>query len=589
MGTRIHIGNISQRLHDNKESFEARIAKYGTITKPLELFSKPIGDHYFGFVTMDIEPARFEQLKKSLNGVLYMGMKLSVDRAKPDYAERSALDNSRPDALKSERLNRERIARARDERIKDANTRYQQNSVTGEIVPRNTVSSTNASLGYRLSAHTHNNASGNTKNSAPTTDLVGPKSYSTDTTPKRAFFNTAGAGEVIRGRMRKTPRPAAHFIKRQQTMRILVNGELRTFKSYKTKLWGIEKNKTVKDLTWKYDGVWRSGDNHVVERVTRCGISGRQAAEYGKDIESTEAEDPEFSDDLRKNQSVLAGLLDKYDFDKPMELDDANDGDDEVITDHKGRRTVIRYDYEGEGGEVQDDVHHYDEHKAEEIINRNAENLVRPTEEVYYDEDDEGNELDMDAIGRAYTTEALNERYKDEHRDETKEENEKQEDKEEEKEDNSDHDTEFVPTFGSLNNTETLRSLFNPETQTGFKLALSDEDEDVEVEDNEEEQKQLLAQIQQKLREDHLRLQSHKYGLFWSHFESPFLQTQTQLSKVGAVGEAIKLPEIEVTSGRDNTGYEEWFYSVRGEVTAECKKKRKDAVRLMRKKMKTGV
>ena len=48
---------------------------------------------------------------------------------------------------------------------------------------------------------------------------------------------------VIRGTLRKSPRLGLAL--KQQTLRILINGELKTFKCYKTKLWGIEKIKLL--------------------------------------------------------------------------------------------------------------------------------------------------------------------------------------------------------------------------------------------------------------------------------------------------------------------------------------------------------
>ena len=110
-----------------------------------------------------------------------------------------------------------------------------------------------------------------------------------------------------------------------------------------------------------------------------------------------------------------------------------------------------------------------------------------PTKETYYDEDDEGNEIELDEFNNKYTTEAIKSNYDKDHND-----------IEVEREDNDDdEEEEFIPTFGApkpnTNNTETLRALFNPTTSNttiqptsiadngSFKLGLQDDDEDLDT------------------------------------------------------------------------------------------------------------
>ena len=244
-------------------------------------------------------------------------------------------------------------------------------------------------------------------------------------------------GEIIKGRHRVTKRPHIHFAKGHQTLRILINGELKQIQGYKTKLWGMEKHKTARDLTWKYhNGTWRSGDDHIIEKNTtvkirdpiiggpqpiECGIDGEKADNYGADIE-VDSEENELKEERNKNTAVLASLFTNYDFDKPMDLSDVDDnGIDEkdIIYDSKGRRKVNRYDYEIEGKEDDDegDVSKYniDSKKAKELIDSYKQISERPKEEIYFDEDDEGNELDLDALGKQYTTEAISEKYDEDH------------------------------------------------------------------------------------------------------------------------------------------------------------------------------
>ena len=86
---------------------------------------------------------------------------------------------------------------------------------------------------------------------------------------------------------------------------------------------------------WKYiNGEWRSGDDHIIEKVT-CGISsGQQAENYGKDNIIIDKEDNSGNklssidndndndndkEEIDKNKSILASMFDSYDFDKPIE------------------------------------------------------------------------------------------------------------------------------------------------------------------------------------------------------------------------------------------------------------------------------
>ncbi|ABN66378.2 putaative nucleolar protein required for 60S ribosome biogenesis [Scheffersomyces stipitis CBS 6054] len=648
---RIHIGNVSPKLFENQTTLSTRLSKFGTVVKELELFTKPLQDHYFGYITLKITPSSYDKLKAAFNGVLFMGMKLTVAIAKVSFQDRLAKDLTRNDEKKSERLKRAKIKESRDKRISEAETMYPVNSITGALLTTSgTITAPNQSAqGYSISAHTYNDISGNTKNKAPSKSLVGTQSYGAWTSSRSYPYtqensHTAGGSELIPGRHRVTKRKNHTF---SQTLRILVNGELKTFKCYKTKLWGLEKNKTVKDLTWKYaNGVWKSGDDHIVERVRKvkindnylggpsaveCGINGDGAAAYGgnsiRDVDDNEdmSEQEDLTKEAMKNKSVLASLFDKFDFDRPMEVEEDTHGIDkeDIVVDKKGRRKVIRYDYEIEGGledhdESDNSEDKVDISKADAIITSYTSNIERPQEEVYYDEDDEGNELDLDGLGKQYSTEAIVEKYNEEHAFEIVKSDFKEpesgvvefdDDPEEvvekpsEPADEESSEDEFVPTFGqssvsSTNNTEVLRSLFNPgnteeviETGSGFKLALDENDDDIDEDRamDEDQQQALLEQIRNKQEEDAVRERSTKFGLFWPHLDSPFLSTQSQISKIGAIGDHIKLPgekdEVVVaTKEGEESPYEKWFWENRGELSRECKRRRRDVLRVFKKK-----
>lgn len=678
---RIHIGNISAQLAENGSRLESRLANFGKITKPLLFHTKPINDYFFAFVEIEGSEKQFEKLRTSLHGVVFMGRKLTVSLAKPDFEKAWQRDSRRPGPSKREVQILQGIALARSLRVAESETNVPSNSILRIPIGKTSViGANNSSMGYFKSAHTTGNASGNTKNKSPAHDLIGYKSYGSSLKPRsqntQQYSRTSGGGEIVKGRIRKTARPDSYFARKEQTLRILINGELKQIRCYKTKLWGVEKNKTARDLTYRfYNNAWRSGDDHIVERVVRavpeksCGVDGEEAAKYGKNLvhendEQSEGEESEFGEEKAKSASVLAKLLTSYDFDKPVALED--ESDEETVTyDSKGRKSVEQFDYEAAG------VVEFDNSASTEATDVNAQALLddlrasgQPAEEVYYDEDDEGNDLDFDALGLRYATEAIKETYDEEHKSGNRENgggakdslaqksadhesghdsgNKKHQTDEggdsssgDSSESGSGSDSESgtssdtdsgsssgcasssssssdsvsgkestpelmpsfaLPSFGQpASNTETLRSLFNLEKSSGFSLALDEDDIDESHQIAEQERLQLLEQIKskQKTHVDEISsaARANRFGLFWTHFESPFLQTQTQLSKIGHVGENVKLPgeddgEIQIRDDGhgEEDAYERWFWSVRGEVGRECKRRKRDVVRMFKKK-----
>lgn len=612
---RIHIGNISPKLKENSNLLEQRISKFDLkMVSSLEFHTKPIATKYFAYTTVLASPQNFNKFKTSLNGVQFMGLKLSIELAKPSYQERfHHLLKKKSKQLEQDEIKLGKIAKSRFNRLAELHTNYPTNPITSTIVtaPKPTT--------YSVSQHTFNNTSANTKNPPPSHRLDGSKSYGATLDNLNFKYRDGSAHSLVKGVHRRKARKDL----RLQTLRILVNGELKIFKFYKTKLWGIEKNKTARDLTWRYDAKmgWKSGDDHLIEGVSRkpCGINGEQALKYGDENASHVEESARGGDDLtdeddgdnetQKNKAILASLLNNYDFDKPVDLEEEKNVDmDEVEIDPKGRKTVKHYDYEIEGKAGDDN----DEEESGNKIDRNkaisalnSEKLVKPVKEVYYDEDDEGNEVDFDTLKPTFVAEKevgevdTNENHAQE-----------QERINEGGDQNQDEDEEFIPSFGApaSNTTETLRSLFNPTTsnnqpqlqQSTFKLALSDDDNDIDesktVQDKQKQQKeqeQLLTQIRQRKQEEsshNLQQQrQNQYGLFWPHFESPFLSTQSQLAKIGNLAESgFNLPLLSNVADGDGkegeTGYEKWFWSMRGEFTRECKRRKRDLMRIMRKK-----
>lgn len=710
---RIHIGNILPKLKESADALSTRLAKFGKIVSPLEFHTKAVGEYFFAYVDLELNDKDLDKLKVALNGILYMGRKITIGLAKAGFQEAWQKDHGRPGPAEKEIQNKSGIAAARDMRIKESSALGHCNSVSmAPLVKTSLIGANNSSMGYMKSAHMFNDMSGNTKNKSPSHSLVGQKSYGSTLVPKGSFTHQylwfSGHGDVVKGRVRKTARPAAYFVRKQQTMRLLINGELKQIKCYKTKLWGVDQ-KSALDLTYRYvDGVWKSGDDHVVERSTgsrkqvlefsldKCGISGDQAQVYGSialaapapGMELGAPEDADTLDEERtKNANVLAKLFTTFDFNKEteIEMDDASD-EDAVTYDSKGRKTVQRFDFETQGTVAADASDNEDNDVGEmAIIEEYKTSTERPPEEVYYSESDEGNDIDMDALQKLYTTEAIKTQYDEEHEEdeedevddedeepekeaesaEIDEENIEEEKIEEEKNEksmdvepeanvssssesedsddsdsgsdsddsNSDSDSDsdsdsepeiehknqqdktveetaadsdseedLMPKFTAPqtnSTTEHLRSLFNlglnQETTPGFSLAVPEDDIDEDKQAQEEAERQkLLDQIKKKQEEERENQEQkltnkRKVGLFWSHFESPFLQTQTQLSKIGHVGQKIKLPgekedeALENVEGEEDD-YEKWFWSMRGTIGRECKKRKREVTRNMKKR-----
>ena len=588
---RLRIGNISTALAEKPDLLSSRIAKFGSIIDNLDLHTKPTHDHYFAFITVEFPDKGFQKLKASLAGAVFMGRKLSVDIAKPDYHQRWLKDSQRPDEKHDARQRQFQIHLARQERIKESQTLYHINRFDNSIVQKPPRTS------YMLSHHTFNNISGNTKHQPPTQTLHGDGSYGALTKGKPIVglltSRTSGGGEFCKGRMRTTPR--SKLAQKLQTMRILINGKPTQIKAFKTKLWGYEKNKTVNDLTWNYsDGKWISGDNHVLERVQSVHHKNEQA------------EGTDLKEEIEKNTSVLASFLSGYDFEKPVELLEDNEEEtvsgiskQDIIVDTKGRKKVTHFDYEIEGNGVNDDEEAVPiSSEARRQLELFKESAGGPVKEQYFDEDDESDfdiealkkteeqDGDVEVVPEAQSTENIQAGAETVVTKKSPEPTTKQPQAEVESDEPSQPQSQAQPT------TEALRTLLNPQNESsGFKLALSEEDEDVDSDHiiDSSEQAQLLEQIKQKqqqLRESGHGVQSKVRGLFWPHFDSPFLQSQSQLSKIGALAETVTLlgenePDIE---GRDGESpFEKWFWSKRGEIGRECKRRKRDVARAFKK------
>ena len=536
---RLHVGNISHQLAQNSAALEQRLSRYGEIIKPIELHSKPVGDFYFGYMTMKLTPKELEKLKTSFNKVLFMGRKISISVAKPWYQERLK-ERNQVDYRYLEM--RDKVCRSRAERIKEAQTAYPMNNLSGELLLRNQYAANCSSMGYLKSCHTFNNTSANTKSTPPSHNLVGRLSYGALTNASypstHQYSRISGGGEVIKGRHLKSKRKPEQL--RKQTRRILVNGELKQLKQWKTKLWGLEKNKSPLDLTWRYhNGSWWSGTNHIIENTS-----------IGQNVDFSS--DEEAQEERNKNSSVMEKFLAEHDFSKPIDLSDKDD-------DLEAQNDKNDFDYEIQGKTLAQEPDHETEETNELPPSPNADNEAKPgATETDIRPNNARQDYDI-------TTSQVS---------------------------ISEKSTEPVghtnPQSHQVNATDTLRAAFNPTEK--FLLNISDDDIDESKVTSEEEQRKILDNIK-KSRHDNGIVSgystSKKFGLFWPHTDSAFLHSLSQLLKLGTFKSHVKLPgentTVEISSGEEPP-YEKWFWSIRGEFSAECKRRRRDTLRSFKKR-----
>lgn len=365
--------------------------------------------------------------------------------------------------------------------------------------------------------------------------------------------------EIIKGRERKSRRKGI----KSMTLRVNFNGTLKVVKCKKTKLWGYEKNKKARDLVYRFlNGAWRDGNEHIVERLSTIQLKqggnnltievqrdDNQILEAAVDKEDEEME-------MEKNSKVLASILGKFDFDKP--LDYKEEVDEFGGSDYEYNKSDLESD--------QDDfVMDSANLKDIEYVKEGEFSKYSPQKPKVYDED-EDDDTDL-YTQQTYITENF-----------TKTQSQQSEDEKMEVDDDSEE--EFIPTFGqdpepkdkpevkllegTVSNTETLRSLFTTDEPKTFNLI--EEDDDIDHSIPVPEQIQLptvspLASIAPK---------KNKRALFFAHLDSPFLVAQTQLSKL-----------------EQPVNFENWdttFWEKRAEWTQECKRRKRDVLRQMRKK-----
>lgn len=328
---------------------------------------------------------------------------------------------------------------------------------------------------------------------------------------------------VIPGRVRKSPRSKVQM--RNITFRLNVNGSLKVYKCYKTKLWGYEREKDVKDLVSKFvNNKWRNGEDHIVDRLdySRAKRSVGSMVEDDSPEQHEDAEVIDEKEEMNKVKNVLAGVLDEFEFDKPLQLSD--DEGNEIPLYQKSK--------------IQDANADADE---ESMLPNNKEPDQANEDDEEQEEEDEAEDEDEDEPIPTFT---------------------------------NGPSAETPPNDGTVSNTETLRSLFNPEgtePTSSFKLiAESDEDIDHQMDEEVEQVTVTTQEIQQMERPVQNK---EKHHLFFPHFDSPFMVGQTMLSKLKTSDVMEKLSD-----------WEDRFWENRGDWTKELKRRRRDALRHLNKR-----
>lgn len=559
---RLHIGNVSELLARSPELLEDRLLKFGNVVKPLELRTKPIQEFYFGYITLELDSNQLKKLKSTMSGVVFMGRKLKIEEARENYTERFAAGTA-SEKDKKHSTERQKINESRMLRIEESRSNEFLNTISGAMVHSTYCAPNDSSSGYMKSCHTFKELSGNTKSKPPVTSLIGKKSYGALTKPEEVWANQysymSGRGEVIKGRHRTSQRQASQL--RNQTLRILVNGSLKQIKGYKTKLWGIEKNKHVSDLTYCFeDGVWKSGLNYIVER-----------------LENDNGVAENTNDERDKDRNILASILQNEEFEKPIALSDIDDEENDVY-DHElyGELNEPVLNQNDTSETFEESTGAITENASQKGINERTETDIELDVTSTNNSDQESRSLHENDVN----TRTLS----------------LQEESTFQSKETSNLTLIFAPSqnkeMASLktleSGTEALRGLFD--SNEGFKLGAKGDDIDEKQIPDPSEQKDLLNHILREKEPISSLQPATKFGLFWPHFDSPYLFSQSQLSKVGGPKDEPKLPQEELdVEKRDElsnteSSYEKWFWKNRGNFTRDCRRRQRDVMRAFKKR-----
>lgn len=474
---RLHIGSISAQLAQDPSTLETRLAKYGSIIKPLELHQKPTAVDYFGYVTVSLSNTSFGQLKSALNGVKFKGSVLSVAEARPDWKQRWEADHAASTGKNAVKLTKDQAIR-----------KYER--------------------------------------------------------PNREI-------DVIPGRERTTKRRN----KTQMTVRVIIGDRKKIVQWNKKKLWGFMKEKQLEHLVAEYaHGKWRDHNGDIVETVDmtvkpvkkistlQSSTTTKAAGAETTTVNEEEEEDEEMKEERERNLNILESMFggagsDEQSAPMPMRMDDSEESDWEALTSKKSKITADP-----------------DFADPEEFIEPQEEKKAEPESEEVEEES-----------SASSSSSSSSEESQSESESESEDEAEKQ----------KEEDTE-----PKKNSTSTLRALFNPtEEATPFSLFGGGDDEDIDediVMDDPIETPVIIHEAPKPSEKAQQPAAARVYastskGLFFPHFDSPFLNSQSQVA--GLAKFAL-----------DKEAWEKEFYEQRGEWNRTLRRRRRDVVRQIQKK-----
>jgi nucleolar protein 8 len=380
---------------------------------------------------------------------------------------------------------------------------------------------------------------------------------------------------VSKGRLRKTPRKTEL---KNLTIRVNINGKLKIIKCKKDKLWGVDKNRKIKDLTYRFiAGEWRDGNDHVVDRLTNKVIVFGDNITVQNDKGDKNIDDEvqqELLNEQDRNNQLLANMLGKYNFDKPLELD--FDGEEnETDCDYEIEHVNEKDEEEEKEGEKEEEEEittvYYDNIPEKNCIHPSREDLLRQYNEqsaviTFEDSNADGNDFYQNLKPQNLSEEEISI-----------------------EKDNSDYDNEFIPSFGKSNHEQDIDKNDDDDEKEfipsfGQDTSISDKKNTTEKLRDLLKTSNITATIPiddiSKDTADNITLpllkKTKNVGLFFSHFDSPFLVAQAQINK---------LREIKVG---EEMNYDEWFWSNRGELNREFRRLRRDVLRRNKKKTKNA-
>lgn len=370
---------------------------------------------------------------------------------------------------------------------------------------------------------------------------------------KRLYQDKSHDKNIISGRLRENPRKNLRYATYRVTNK---KGKSVVLRCSKKKLWGYMRDRNLSDLSWSYQkGRWLSGRGDTIEMV---------------DYESFEEEEDEHEQDtnakifeqLFKNRNEELGRISLNDDDEENhDVENAAAGGSASTSSDDDQDSSSEDGLESQNtaykNEIQSRVVDFDD-QEEASMSESQPRVVDFDDQTQDETNKSGNQPEV------MDFEVTN-------------------DPEPESPITADpmEEVDMADSAHNDNPTEKLRSLFNPEETGNFKMfgadASDEEDEEPVFVPNKKYAPPAVPAYVPKI---------NAVGLFFPHFESPFLNSQSQVISLStAVSEPDpdrekddKLEPFSVDNFRSQ------FWDKRGEMNRELRRKRRDVLRHVRKR-----